>query len=249
VSDTYCYWSVCDGPYGAMMENCVRTARAAGVFKEFHVLCDRALEGCHCYDAFQFDKAGGLFKLHYLNVGASRLPFDFLVWVDADSVFLRNPRDLLGAMGRSPLHVPLEYDLSALRDDRIWKSVSCLKLRDSFQRAGVMNRPYLSGSAFWIIKREAIDQVYNLALQFWNGRVELGLRLNVDAALGYAMQMLCGNPEAHVIAKRPDLWASTCHRESGQGVPSGSSWEWKHPVATDPVLVRPAIVHVPKGRS
>ena len=49
----YCYWSVCDGAYGAMMEHCVRTARNAGVFKEFHVLTDRPLEGCECYDACQ----------------------------------------------------------------------------------------------------------------------------------------------------------------------------------------------------
>ena len=40
----YCYWSVCDGAYGAMMEHCVRTARQSGVFKEFHALTDRPLE-------------------------------------------------------------------------------------------------------------------------------------------------------------------------------------------------------------
>lgn len=68
----YCFWSVCDGPYGAMMEHCVRTARQAGVFKEFHVLADRPLEGCESYDAYQIDKAHGLFKLHYLKVGMSR---------------------------------------------------------------------------------------------------------------------------------------------------------------------------------
>lgn len=242
---TYCYWSVCDGPYGAIMENCVRTARAAGVFKEFHVLCDRPLEGCHCYDAFQLDKSDGLFKLHYLKVGASRLPFDFLVWLDADSVFVRNPLDLLGAMGRSPLHVPLEYDLSALQGDPVWEGVPCRKLRDYFQRGGIVNRPYVSGSAFWIVKRKAIDQVYDLALEFWNGRAEAGLQLNVNAALGYAMQILCANPEAHLLASRPDLWASACHSESTQGALSGLSWDWKHPLAADSVLVRPAIVHVP----
>jgi hypothetical protein len=61
---TYCYWSVATGPYGGMTEHCVSTARAAGVFKEFHVPTDRQLEGCECYDAYQCDKALGLFKLH-----------------------------------------------------------------------------------------------------------------------------------------------------------------------------------------
>ncbi len=46
MSAKYCYWSVATGEYGALMEECVRTARAAGVFKEFHVLTDRPLAGC-----------------------------------------------------------------------------------------------------------------------------------------------------------------------------------------------------------
>src|SRR5260370_13683024 len=100
----YCYWSVCDGPYGGMMERCVRTARAAGVFKEFHVLTDRLIVGCECYDAMQCDKAHRLFKLHYLKVGMSRLSFDYFIWLDADSVFVGNPVDILGPLRHSPIH-------------------------------------------------------------------------------------------------------------------------------------------------
>jgi hypothetical protein len=62
MSVTYCYWSVCDGPYTQMMQHCVQTARDAGVFTQFHVLTDRPLAGCECYDAYQCDKAQGLFK-------------------------------------------------------------------------------------------------------------------------------------------------------------------------------------------
>src|SRR5213596_3367303 len=93
----YYYWSVCNGAYGAMMEHCVRTAPNAGVFKEFHVLTDRPLEGCECYDACQLEKTHGLFKLHHLKVGMSRLSFDYFIWLDADTVFARNPFDLLGS--------------------------------------------------------------------------------------------------------------------------------------------------------
>src|SRR2546425_9793507 len=114
----YCYWSVCDGAYGAMMENCVRTARNAGVFKEFHVLTDRPLEGCECYDACQFENERGLFKLHYLKVGMIRLNFDYFIWLEADTVFVRNPLDLLAPLGRSPIHVPLELNLPASAERR-----------------------------------------------------------------------------------------------------------------------------------
>src|SRR5678809_1128985 len=160
MSPKYCYWSVATGPDGALMENCVRSARAAGVFKEFHLLTDRPLEGCECYDAYECDKTLGLFKLHYLKVGMSRLSFDYFIWLDPDTVFVRNPADILGVLGCSPIHVPLEQDLAAISADAEWKGISCLRLRELFGEAGILNRPYLCQSAFWIVRREAIDTVY-----------------------------------------------------------------------------------------
>lgn len=240
---SYCYWSVCNGDYGAMMENCVRTARAAGVFKEFHVLSDRPLEGCRCYDAYQCDKANGLFKLHYLKVGMSRLPFDYFVWLDADTRFFRNPVDILGALQGSPVHIPLEVNLSAMHEDRTWTCGSCFALREACVRAGISNEIYLSGSSFWIVKREAIDVVYEVALEFWNKERARGCLFDVDAALGVAMQLLCGDPEAHTIGSRPDLWATDYNARVRTVSGSSPVWEWQHPLTPTPVAVRPAIVH------
>lgn len=231
------------------MENCVRTARAAGVFKQFHVLCDRPLEGCECYDAFQCDKAHGLFKLHYLKVGMSRLAFDFFVWIDADTVFVRNPVHMLGALGRSPIHVPLELNLSVMKADCMWKGLSCLRLREAFQAGGVTNQVYLSRSAFWIVHREAIAQVYELALQFWNDSKEGGLLVNADVALGYAAQMLSASPEAHLLTKQPDLWASDDLDYSGENPLAGRPWKWRHPLGTELSEIRPAVLHLPARRS
>ena len=164
----YCYWSVCDGAYSAMMENCIRSARQAGVFKEFHVLTDRPLEGCECYDAYQFEKEHGLFKLHYLKVGMSRLNFDYFVWLDADTMFVSNPIDALSPLGKSPIHVPLEMNLEALSEDRLWKGVSTLRFRELMREQGIADQVYLCSSAFWIVHHDAIDTVYNLALTFWH---------------------------------------------------------------------------------
>ena len=204
----YTYWSVATGEHGALMETCVRSARQAGVFKPFQVLADRPLAGCECYDACHCEKAGGMFKLHYLKVGMSRLLFDYFVWLDADTVFVRNPVDVLGPLGRSPIHVPLEANLSTLSEDRQWRGASCFRLRQLYVKAGVANQVYLSQSAFWIVRREAIDTVYELAFQFWNQAGDDGQAVNVNAALGYAMQMLCADPEAHLLAQHPELWGS-----------------------------------------
>ena len=47
-----------------------------------------------------------------------------------------------------------------------------------------MNQVYLSQSACWIVRREAIETVYELALRFWNKAKEAGLVVDVSAAPG-----------------------------------------------------------------
>jgi hypothetical protein len=56
------------------------------------------------------------------------------------------------------------------------------------------------------VRRDAIDTVYDLAFQFVNLAKEKGTAVNVDAALGYAMQLLCADPEPHLLTKYPELW-------------------------------------------
>ena len=246
---TYCYWSVATGSYGALMENCVRSARAAGVFKEFHVLTERPLKNCECYDAMECDKAFGLFKLHYLKLGMDRLSFDYFIWIDADSVFVRNPLDILATAGKSPLHVPLEFNLSTLRKETQWKGVPTTALLDLFHREGVTNQVYLGQSAFWIVRHEAIETVYDLAMGFWHKANEAGLLLDVSAALVYAMQMLCGDPEKHRVESAPELWASDDAGHFDGRFPDGTPWPWRHPLASGSIQIRPAIVHLNSGRT
>jgi hypothetical protein len=111
---SYCFWSLATGPYADQMEQCIASARAAGVFKEFHVLTDRPIEGAESYDAHEVELTDKLFKLVYLKAAISKLNFDYYVWIDGDTRFRRTPRNLLACLGRSPIHAPLEISLSAL---------------------------------------------------------------------------------------------------------------------------------------
>ncbi len=47
--ERYCYWSVAHGPDVDMMQGLVDSARAVGVFKDFHVWTDRLIEGAVCH--------------------------------------------------------------------------------------------------------------------------------------------------------------------------------------------------------
>lgn len=240
---------MCTGDYAAKMERCVESARRAGVFREFHVLADRQVEGCQCYDAMQCDKSDGMFKLHYLKVGMSRLPFEFFIWVDSDTTFLRNPVNILELLRHSPIHVPLDFNLAKLSEDVAWRGCSSEKLRGLFRDQGVVNDAFLSQSAFWIVAREAIDLVYDLAVRFWHASRQFNLNADANAALGYAMQMLCGNPSAHALDSYGTVWANDYAGACRTGhVDECFSWRWQHPLGGPQMDVSPAVVHAPHAR-
>jgi hypothetical protein len=69
------------------------------------------------------------------------------------------------------------------------------------------NCEYLCESAFWIVHHDAIDAVYDLALGFWHKAKDVGLIVDVSVALGCAMQILCADPDAHLLLKHPEVWA------------------------------------------
>jgi hypothetical protein len=245
MSNSYCYWSVATGAYAELMKQCVASARQAGVFKEFHILTDRQIEGCECYDAQTLEMTNGLFKLIYLKVGISKLLFDNFIWIDADSYFVRNPRSLMDCMGKSPIHVPLTTNLSMSVHDGLINGISTKQYVELMTGAGVYNPVFLSDSSFWIVRREAIDRVVELATQFLAYAKEKGFTVNVSAGLGYAMQMLCADPGRHRLSCRPDLWASDDQNHFQTNVPKKSSWTIKDNLTGETHAVNPAIVHLP----
>jgi hypothetical protein len=170
--------------------------------------------------------------------------FEYFIWLDADTGFVRNPVDVLGPLGRSPIHVPLETNLSALAEDHEWKGVSGFRLREVFHRAGLAEPVYFSRSAFWVVHHEAIEPVYELALRFWHQAREAGLKAGVDAALGYAMHLLCADTEAHLLAKHPELWGNDDGSRLGSApTDSGARQLGRRPGSSVPPVL-PAIIHL-----
>jgi hypothetical protein len=286
VKQRYCYWSVATEHYAALMERCVASARRSGVFKEFHVFSDRPLEGCECYDAEAVEKTDGMFKLIYLKAGMSKLLFDYFIWIDADSCFVRNPRDVLSCLGRSPIHVPLTAKLSvkaggascpmgtqangggvtnpnpppescevasqsqgeAGKDDRPCLVPNAAQYVELMTQAGIYNPVYRSHCAFWVIQRDAIDRVIELGSHFRAVAKERGFIANVSSCLGYAMQMLCANPELHYLKARPDLWASDDQGRFAGKIPKNARWLAEDEVTRECWEVNPCILHQPCAR-
>jgi len=116
-------------------------------------------------------------------------------------------------------------------------------------KCGIPNPIFLNSSAFGIIHHDAVDTVCDLATQAWHKAKEMGPTLDVSFALGYAMQMLCGNPAKHTVAARPDLWAADYKGQFSQKHPGAMSWEFEDFTGTERFSVTPAIVWLGPART
>lgn len=204
----YCYWSVATGVYSELMDECVKSARKVGNFKEFHILADKDIPNAECYDWMGIDHTDGMFKLAYLKSAISRLNFEYYVWVDADTIFNSNPDQILATLGRSPVHFPL-FDCPD-DSERIIKirNISVENYQKTMRTAGLLCRARICRSAFWVVKRSAIDVLCELAQHYYAVAKTQGVIPHGDCALSFAMQMLCGDLDAHSMVLRRDLWWS-----------------------------------------
>ena len=248
---TYCYWSVVDGDYVDMMSGTIHSARRVGVFKDFHIWSDRPVRGAVSHAIEKLDKSNLLFKIFFLRDAARSLNYDYLVWLDADTYFVRNPGNVLRVLHASPVHTTFESDACAPNNRRsAWWECSLSRFARLMQVKGVRNKSIFNVNAgFWIVHHDVIDTFCALALDFW----ELWKRDGHDPfpeepAMAYAAQMLCGNPYLHTLPNSSDLWASDwtgCWKDQ---LPDGRPWMFEDYFNGERSLVNPAIVHSMRGK-
>ena len=248
--ERYCYWSVVDGSYAEMMQSVVDSARHVGVFKDFHVWTDRPINGATCHPAAQFDKTLYLFKLRFLRDEVSRLDYDYFVWLDADSYFVRDPGDLLRLMQGSPVHSSLESDACLPENVRPdWWGCSLKNYVTLMRFMGVRSRAiYNVNAGFWIVQREAINRFCELAFEFWDLATKAGCEFTEEPPLAYATHMLCGNPYLHTLRQTADLWASDWTGCYAGRLPDGKPWQFVDYFSQQTFPVNPAIVHAMRSK-
>lgn len=248
--ERYCYWSVVDGDYSQMMQSVVDSARQVGVFKDFHVWTDRPINGATCHPAAKFDKSLYLFKLRFLRDEVSRLDYDYFVWLDADSYFVRDPGDLLRLMQGSPVHSSLESDACLAENVRQdWWDCSLKNYATLMRFMGVRSRAIFNVNAgFWIVHRDVISRFCELAFDFWDLANRAGCEFTEEPPLAYATHMLCGNPYLHTLRQTSDVWASDWTGCYAGRLPDGKPWEFVDYFSEQSFQVNPAIVHAMRSK-
>ena len=246
---TYCYWSVADGYYSQMMKSCIRSARAVGVKEDFHVFSDTNIPGATCHPAGDFNKACYLFKLTFLKQIAE-LDYDYFVFLDCDNWFVRHPGNLLNLMKGSPIHVLFECDCTRESNERgDWWDCPLDEFVRLMTDLGVKSRSIFNvNGGFWIVKKSAVERVYDLARSFWYYARDEGYEFTEEAPLAYAAHMLIGNPYAHTLRTNRETWVSDWTGHYDDCLPDGKSWDYVDYLDFSLVRVSPAIVHCMKSK-
>lgn len=247
---SFCYWSVATGRHGQMMTTCIASARRAGVREPFHVWTDTPVAGAECHPAGQFSLDDYWFKFDFLQ-RMRELPFEYFVFLDADSLFVRNPGDIVAQTRGAPVHVALECDCTRLGNHRAeWWNCPLPEYVRLMHECGVRSRSVFNTNAgFWIVHRAAVPTVIQLASEFREHALKAGYRFTEEAPLAYVGHMLMGNPYAHVVEHNPDVWASDWTGVFATALPDGSPWLFTDYLDGHQVELNPAIVHCMRSKS
>ena len=238
----YCYWSIGTGPYQQELQECIKSARAVGVWTDFHVFCDTEIKlpNVDCYETGKFVAEGGMFILYHLVNAVEKLHYDYFIWLEADTRFIGRPNHILANMHHAPLHVPLYGPLQLnLRSSKLSPTPMEYKALDvARERHGHLG--YAASDRFWIISRGAIKQVEDLVREGnneWHKRGRFDYTL--AQGLARAMLFLCSNPDAHTVEQNPDTWA-----DATLGKLSEDKLCWNNPLTKLSRETAPCIVHV-----
>lgn len=247
----YCYWTVVDGDYTEMAKATVASARRVGVWKDFHVWSDGSVPGAICHDIGNCDnKWGCLFKLTYLRDAVQHLNYDYFVWFDTDSYFVRNPGPLLHLLQGAPMHITLECDVLSLANKRLdWWDCPNQRFAELMREMGVKNREiYNVNGGLVIVHRDAVETVCRMAWDFYTYCEKKGFRFVDEPLFAYAMQMLCGDPRRHRVQETAEFWASDWTGVYKDRLPDGSEWMFTDYFTWEQFPVNPAIVHAMRSK-
>lgn len=246
---TFCYWSVASGEYARLMGGLIASARGVGVKEEFHVWTDGTIPGAVCHPAGHFDNWGWLFKLLFLRDEVRKLSHDYMVYLDSDNWFVRHPGDVLRVVNGGPMHVTLESDLTTGDGFPYWWEYSTALFVELMRSAGVQHPGvYAVNGGMFIVHRDAIDEVYTLADQFWLHCKRHGVLYVDEPLLSYAMHRLCRTTEPHTLEATSDLWATDFHGIFKHRVPRDEPFPFRGLYRRQFFNVQPAIVHAFKSK-
>ena len=246
----FCYWSIGDEKHGDMMEAAIYSMRKVGIKERIHVWSDRPIDKAITHDIGNISKDHYLFKLHILANDVSKLLYDYYVFFDADSWFIRHPGDPTALTSTGPIHVSLESDCTdpAAKRKDWWNCplpTYCKLMRDKGVRSKII---YNCNAGFFVVHRKAVSHFYRLCMEFWEYAKTQGYEFTEEAPMAYAAHMMMGNPYLHTLRNTHSIWASDWMGHFKDRIPTDEPWPFYDYMTHEPFTVNPHIIHCMRSK-
>lgn len=182
-----------------MIESMIYSARKAGVQEDIHVLSPSECKGAinHHWPAQLGWKH--MHKLVMLRDHLANLDYEYFIWLDSDTWFLRKP-DISRLIRDEMFWIQGESeatDISKIRRGDWW-GCPVANLDAEFRRWGVTDkRLWTTNGGMWIVRKEAINEVCAKALEVNEYCIK---NIHRDSCDETALA-ICG----HLFVKEPDM--------------------------------------------
>lgn len=248
----FCYWTVADGNHGKMAATTVASARKVGVTADFHIWTDiDAIPGAIVHPCGKFDKTLYMFKFHFLKNEVAKLDYDYFVFFDADTYFVKDPGDLTKFMAPSDkVFVQMENDCTPSRSKRKdWWSCPINEYGPFLKEQGANSDIYYNTNAgFWIVRKDAIDEFYERTTKFFDAAHKRGYKGFTEepalAFVGHIMQ----DPKKRAFEDTSWLWASDWTGQWKDRLPEYKEWQFEDYMSGEKKMVKPFIVHCMRSK-
>jgi len=246
----FCYWSVADGDHGKMFKTVISSARRCGVNEDFHIYTDINIPGAILHETGRFSKDHYLFKLEFLN-RLKELDYDYFVWLDADTFFVRHPGDFRELLRGNKWFVQMESDCTSKFVQRgDWWGCPMKWYILLMRYYGITHpRVYNCNAGFWMVRKESIDEFYKTSIDFFKFcREELHLiNFTEEPALALVGHFV-DNVELNTFTKTSHIWASDWSGVYKNRLPDGDDWYFRDYMTGEKHKVNPAIVHCMRSK-
>jgi hypothetical protein len=255
MSASYCWWSIGDGAHGKMLRLLAKSMKKHNIDGDIHFWTDRSdipeVE-IHNIGTDSFNKQHYMFKFEFLRSEVAKLPYDYFIFLDADSYAVNElPYNPILMMQGSPIHSFLESYTSNIKNRRFdWWGCWIPYYEELMREKGVVSsRIYNVNAGFWIVQREAIECIYSLANEFWRYCKSKNVIFTEEAPLAYVTHMLCGDAENHTLLNFTDMWASDWTGEFNNRLPEYRTWNFEEYFTGEKIPVKPSIVHCMRSKN
>lgn len=249
----FCYWSVADGLHAKMMQTCIQSARKVDVVEDFHIYSDQPIEGAIVHPCGEFSKNNYLFKFKFLLNEVKKLDYDYFVWLDADNYFVKHPGEGVydKLLENNKIFVQLENEcpgISCKRND--WWGIPIHFWEQTLRYKGVTsNKTWNTNAGLWVVKKEYIEEFYQLAMDFWSYcHQTLKVELTEEAPLAYCGHFMQTDLDKSTLRNTHSLWACDWNGIYRNKLPDGKSWLFEDYMSGQRTLVNPSIVHAMRSK-